>query len=500
MAGAAAVLLVGLVLRFGVAAMLPLVPDEAYYWEWSRNLAAGYYDHPPAIAFAIRAGSELFALFGAGPSPLSVRFVPVLLGFAAGVAATVMAGRVAGSGAAFRAAVIMSVMPLAATGLVLATPDAPLFAFLALGCLAVVAAVQHPPRSRGSLFWWTIAGIALGLAFCSKYTAILLPIGVVIAVATVPELRPRFTEAGPYAACVVATLIFLPVLLWNSQHDWVSFGFQLEHGLGRPRGNPIKRELDLLGGQLGLVTPILFAFMAAAVWRSLRAAVPPERRLLAIVAIVCFSFFAVSAWRKSVEANWPAIAYIPAIPLLAAQAWQGRARRWERGGLWFAGIATAIIYVHSVIPVLPIPARRDPVGRAFGWDAMAAAADAAVAAPAGGGPPPQRRWIAADRYQDAAQLSFNAANRPFAVSLNLVGRGNQYDLWPGFQDMANHGDDLVLVLDDHPEVHPAVDRLSAHFAGATRGERVALMRAGDTVQVRRIWTMAGWSGSWPRRD
>jgi 4-amino-4-deoxy-L-arabinose transferase-like glycosyltransferase len=500
MGRATIVLLVGLILRLAVAAVLPLVPDEAYYWEWSRNLAAGYYDHPPAIAFAIRAGTELFALFGADASPLSVRLVPLMLGFVAGVAATALAARLGGATAAFRAAIIISVMPLAATGLVLATPDAPLFAFLAVGCMAVVVAVQHPPRTSGSLLWWTLAGVALGLAFCSKYTSILLPLGVVLAVAVIPQLRTRFAEPGPYVACAVATLIFLPVLLWNSQHDWISFGFQLEHGLGRPRGNPIKRELDLLGGQLGLVTPVLFVFMASAVWRNLRAAAPPERRLLAIVAVVCFSFFVVSAWRKSVEANWPALAYIPAIPLLAAHAWQGRSRKWERGGLWFAGIATAIIYVHSVIPVLPIPARRDPVGRAFGWDAMAAAADAAGRAPSTAGGPQPRRWFAADRYQDAAQLSFNSGQRPFAVSLNLAGRGNQYDLWPGFPALAVAGDDLVLVVDDHPELHPAVDRLSPHFTSVLRGERTALVRAGDTVQVRRVWTLAGWKGSWPLRE
>jgi hypothetical protein len=40
----------------------PLAFDEAYYWQWSKNLAWGYYDHPPLIAFMIRAGtSSLFS-------------------------------------------------------------------------------------------------------------------------------------------------------------------------------------------------------------------------------------------------------------------------------------------------------------------------------------------------------------------------------------------------------------------------------------------------------
>jgi 4-amino-4-deoxy-L-arabinose transferase-like glycosyltransferase len=493
--GAGVVLAVGLLLRLIVGAQLPLVPDEAYYWEWSRNLSAGYFDHPPAIAVAIRAGMELFALFGAAATPLAVRFVPILLGFVAGLAAVMMAARLGGGQAGYRAALIITVLPLAATGLVLATPDAPLLASLSVATLCVVAAVQSPLGGSRSLAWWIGAGAALGIAFSSKYTSILLPLGVLLGVAIVPGLRSRLREAGPYVACLVATAVFLPVLLWNAQHDWISFGFQLEHGLGRPRGSPVKRELDLLGGQIGLVTPVLFAMMTIAVWRATRSS-DDDRRLLAVVAIVSFAFFMISAWRKSVEANWPAIAYIPAIALAAAHSGSGRWRRWMNGGVWFAGALTAIIYVHSVVPLLPIPARKDPVGRAFGWRGMAAAADRARGAISDG----RRVWLAADRYQDAAQLSFNAAGHPFAFSLNVGGRRNQYDLWPGLERRARAGDHLVVVLDDVAETHPAVLALSPHFRGVAMGEAVALTRSADTVQMRRIWVFDSWRGSWYRES
>src|ERR1700693_6240395 len=42
-------------LRAIAAFTLPLTGDEAYYWEWSRRLAFGYVDHPPAVAFTIAA-------------------------------------------------------------------------------------------------------------------------------------------------------------------------------------------------------------------------------------------------------------------------------------------------------------------------------------------------------------------------------------------------------------------------------------------------------------
>jgi len=42
------------IIRLVFAALIPIFPDEAYYWDWSRHLAAGYFDHPPMIALLIR--------------------------------------------------------------------------------------------------------------------------------------------------------------------------------------------------------------------------------------------------------------------------------------------------------------------------------------------------------------------------------------------------------------------------------------------------------------
>ena len=62
------------VARLILAAMMPLAADEAYYWLWSKHLSAGYYDHPPAVAFVIRAGTLL-----AGDNEFGIRLVSVLL-------------------------------------------------------------------------------------------------------------------------------------------------------------------------------------------------------------------------------------------------------------------------------------------------------------------------------------------------------------------------------------------------------------------------------------
>lgn len=484
-----------LVVRLAVAAIIPLFPDETYYWEWSRHLAGGYFDHPAGIAVCIALGRALLAPFGAGESRLAVRLVTVLLGGLASLAAAGTARRLAGDGAAWRAALAITVLPLAAAGLVLATPDAPLLAATSLGVYAVTRALQAPPRSRQALLWWAITGIGLGGAFSSKYTSILLPVGVVIAVLLRRDLRARLAEPGPYVACVVATLVFVPVLVWNAHHDWISFTFQVKHGLGAPKGSAIKREGDLIGGQAGLVSPILFVLMAIAVGRALRRSAHPAAFALATVATFAFAFFVYSATRRPVEANWPAPAYIPGIALLGAAAWGAAGRRWLTAGYCLAGVLSGVVYLHAVAGILPLVPRRDPIARSHGWGELAAATDSVandVAVRDGA-----RVWIGADRYQDASELAYHSAGQPATFSMNLAGRANQYDLWPGFAQRARSGESLVLALDESAETHPTVVRLAPFFANVERGPLVTLPSRRGPVGVRRIWVLHHWHGGWP---
>jgi len=59
--------------RLWYVSRIQLSPDEAYYWEWSRNPDLSYYDQGPMLALAIRLGTMLF-----GVSELGVRIFSVL--------------------------------------------------------------------------------------------------------------------------------------------------------------------------------------------------------------------------------------------------------------------------------------------------------------------------------------------------------------------------------------------------------------------------------------
>lgn len=478
-------------LRLALAAVVPLFPDEAYYWEWSRRLAGGYFDHPPGIAWLVRAGTALL-----GPSPFAVRLAPILVASSGGLAIALAARTLAGDRAARYAALIFSVMPLAAAGLVIATPDAPLLAALAWTLYAVVRALGAAPRSTAATRWWLVAGLAIGCAMSSKFTGVFAPIALLIAFAVEPSLRARFREPGPWLAVLLASAVMIPVLQWNASHDWIAFRFQLGHGLGgNARENLFQRELNLVGSQFLLVTPILFVLVIGAIRRNLRAPRHAARFALATISAFCVLFFVYSATRRNQEANWPAIAWIPALILVAA-ARDGARSVWERRAAWLAGGLSAILVLHAVFRIIPLPARRDQVSLAHGWDRLALAVDSARLSLAGtdGSTPP----VAANRYQDAALLSYHMPARPYVTALNLGGRRNQYDLWTRYTDLEAPGADLLLVLEMPREGLPGpIRRLIMHYTSVTPGPVIPLLRDGETVGRRQLWTLRGWDGSWP---
>ncbi|MFN0099265.1 MAG: ArnT family glycosyltransferase [Gemmatimonadaceae bacterium] len=488
------VLLVSTLVRLFLAAIVPVFPDEAYYWEWSRRLAGGYFDHPPMIAVLIAGGTAIF-----GDSPIGVRILPVLAGGSAGLAIALSAWELAGARAARYAAYTFAVLPLAAAGLILATPDAPLLAAITWTLYAVVRALGAPAGSAASTRWWLVGGFAIGVAMASKFTGVFVPFALLCALVLHAPLRARFREPGPYLAVFVASVVMVPVLMWNESHDWIAFRFQLGHGLGTStRESLLQRELNLVGGQLALVTPILFGVLIAAVMRALRAPREDRRFALATIATFCALFFVYSATRRNVEANWPAIAWIPALVVLAASR-TGSRSVWEWRGVALAGVLSIILLVQVVLPFLPLPARRDPVSLAHGWDTMARYVDSARTAHLSTSASTATTHLAANRYQDAAMLALHLPTRDSVTALNLGGRRNQYDLWTRFTDRARAGDDLLVLLEIPRQggVPGPIRRLDGRFAAIDSGPIVSLLRDGEEVGRRRLWTLTRWNGTWP---
>jgi len=480
-------LLVGLaIVQWVVGSRIPLDPDESYYWEWSRHLALGYYDHPPAIAYLIRAGTTIF-----GPTTLGVRFVPVLVNFGGGLILLLLARRLGGARAGLDAALLVLSLPILAAWLLLATPDCPLFLTSGLALYAAVRALDAPPGSRPALGWWLGSGAALGLGLVSKLLAVILPLGILLALLSRPNLRRRLAEPGPYLAVLLATLIALPTVVGNPSAPWA---FQLRHGFGASSGSPLLQELDFLAGQLGITGGILFVLLATAVVRSLRPSAEPLRFVLAVTALTTFAVFAVSSLRHRVEANWPLPAYLPAVALLASSG-DPRWRRWLRPGVALGSAMVALAYLEMVTPVLPFP--EELIRRGHGWDDVAHHVSVVreLISPANG----RRTWLAGNTYQDASRLDFALSDHPGVFALNLGSRQNQYSVWPGFPEMAHAGDDLIVILSNRRDPPGPISDLHPYFARMRVVDSTGPTTERPEVPPRRIWLLEDWRGGWPGR-
>lgn len=202
-------------LRAVFAASLPLTGDEAYYWEWSRRLAAGYVDHPPAVAFCIAMFSWI------GHSPLAVRIGFVLCGFFAAIFAGAAARRLASDARAGAvAALAVTLAPILTVAFGSATPDGP---FALAWAAALYCAVRAFREQR--MAWFAALGIALGFALLSRAFGWALVAGV-IAAACMPQYRHAWRR-GFAITLAVMLACYAPYLWWNASHNWISFTFAL---------------------------------------------------------------------------------------------------------------------------------------------------------------------------------------------------------------------------------------------------------------------------------
>jgi len=305
---AQSVILLGLVglLQAATNTALPLSGDEAYYWVWARHLQLGYHDHPPAIAVLIAATTGLF-----GDTVLAVRLVAVLCTAGAALFVSLTARDLFGARTATLALLLALVLPASTAGFTLATPDSPLVLCWAAGVFHARRAVAGEGRWRDFL----LAGLCVGLALTSKYTAALLP----GAVAAFLLLRRRDLLASPRAwvAVLVAVAVFSPVIWWNLTHGLESFTFQYQHGGAKDSSIRLSWLLDFIGGQFLVLSPLLLVLLGARVARWREWWPDDGRAFLMLCFLLPLAFFLYKALFAKMQMNWAVPIYISALPLLA---------------------------------------------------------------------------------------------------------------------------------------------------------------------------------------
>jgi 4-amino-4-deoxy-L-arabinose transferase-like glycosyltransferase len=352
------VLLAALVaLRGVVAATAPLSFDEAYYWQWSKNLAWGYYDHPPMVAFIIRAGTALF-----GDTIFGIRFIPWLLSIGATFAVWRAGAILFESGyAGALSALLFNAMPMVGVEMVVATPDAPQIAAAAVLICVLAKLIQ-----TGNGAWWIAAGVVSGLGLLSKYTTLFLGVGMLFWLLVARPQRRWLMTVWPYLGGVVALVLFLPVIMWNASHDWMSF--RLQFGRIGSGGFTLRYLGEFLAAQLGLASPVIAVLGVAGLVSMIRSPDAPnsKRTIIAALMVPAMAYFVWHSLRGRVQGNWPSFLY-PAFALAAVAAMiapgrqRWRAMMWSReAALPVALVMTAIIYAQAVWGIVPL---REPVSR-----------------------------------------------------------------------------------------------------------------------------------------
>lgn len=376
--------------------------DEAQYIDWGREPAAGYYSKPPVLAWAIGA-----ARAACGEGAVCMRGLAVLLYSLAAVCVFLAGRRLFDARVGLSAAALYLLLPgIALTGLFITT-DAPLALFTSAALLFMAGALQ-----TGRWRDWLALGACLGLGMLSKYSFALTPIGLVVYLALTPQRRALLFGARFWACTAVALLLFLPNVIWNWQHSFVTFAHTADISeLDTPGVNPLGLA-EYLGGQLLVFGPLSFAALLATPWLRGGTLATDSGRLLAILAVVGFGAFAVLALLSRTLLNWAYVAFPPAIVLVAAV--------WERGGYarwlkWSLAVSLAIVVAAQHLPTwtrllsIELTRGQDPYARTKGWKELGAAVTQAWAEHPGTRILADDRWIMAELLYYARPVPLDAA-------------------------------------------------------------------------------------------
>ena len=354
--------------------------DEAYTLVIARRLALSYFDHPPLHqwllhGFVALAGEGHFdrlpfwAMFVAANAPLF------------GLARRLF-GREAGLWTVFvyNASAYFLVSP---DGLIM--PDTPLLLLLPTAGWAVAEALYGEPESwRRGLALWLAAGLALGLAGLAKYSAALMPLGLLGFFAASPRFRPWLADPRPYLGGLLGLAVFAPALIWNAQNGWVSLAFQSDRAAGRfvVDAAALRAFGEGLLAQVVSLSPWIAPAALMGLWRARRGGADSGERLLLWLALPPLLLFATIPFvgQRAIP-HWFNSGWIFAFPL-AGRWLSGRTptalRLWSRvsGALAVLTIALyglAVTLGPAALGLSGALGGRDPTRFAYDWRSPAEA-------------------------------------------------------------------------------------------------------------------------------
>lgn len=319
-----------LFIKLAISGFVPLMPDETYYWTWAQNLDWGYFDHPAMVAWLWKI-SLIFGLHGE-----VARWPVVLIGHLFPLI-WIKIYELDFTDEKIKRALfwILSINPVTGFFFFLVTPDVPLLIFMSAAFYFFLKSIKQP-----SLLSAAGLGVMLGLGFNSKYTIVIMALATLVY--ALVYTRKQLKVSTLAVIVITGFISSLPVLIWNYQHDFVSFAFQLNHGLGRNDWKPWWTS-SFIFSVIVLFNPVTLV----ALFKKL-----PTDKISVLssqfIARLCLAFFLLSSFKGFVEANWsflalPFVLYIFAI--------EGR-RSWFKFHAWYWGVVYAAFFVIILFPTI----------------------------------------------------------------------------------------------------------------------------------------------------
>lgn len=428
---------------------IDLSGDEAQYWEWSRQLDWSYYSKGPLVAYIIRASTAVF-----GSTMWAVRLPALVLAGITSLLTYWLTLRLFKSERlALGAVLINHIVPMFIAGSLFMTIDPPYFLCWGLATAFFALAVLEDRR------WpWIGVGIAMGLGILAKYGMLLWPLGMLAFLVIDARSRKWLATPWPYLAVLIGLVFLAPPIIWNIQHDWVTFKHVAKQTGATHQARWFNGNfLEFVGSQLGVMGPALAPIVIGAVVYAFRRQTPrtPAQQddraavLLMWMGLPLMILCIMGSIRSKMQINWPASAYfswmiLAAYFLSTRLADLARWKRW-RGLFWGAvmfgvtmmPIAHDTSLLYPLIPVInkfrkkPVDAQAiDMTYRLKGWEELGQRVSQELKQVSNG-------FVLCRDYMQTAEMAFYVEGQPktfcigpYIKNLKERKRRTQLDVWP----------------------------------------------------------------------
>lgn len=211
-------LVISAIVRCFLATFLELGNDEVYYRIFGLFPDWSYFDHSPMVGWLIR----LTTLGATNVAEFFVRLSAVAIGTLNTYIIYRIAKKLGGSEKTGLFAALLYTGSIYCS-IILGTfimPDTPLSLFwlLALSCL-----IEILPSDNFNHKKMLLSGVFIGLAMLSKYTGAYLWGATLLYILLFN--RKWLKQWSLYVSGVISVILFLPVILWNIEYDFISFTF-----------------------------------------------------------------------------------------------------------------------------------------------------------------------------------------------------------------------------------------------------------------------------------